>query len=129
MRIGEVAKRSEVGIETIRYYERQGLLAKPNRSPSGYRQYDESVVGRLRFIRRAKGLGFTLAEVSELVGLWHDADTRCEQVQKRAAQKVEDIEKKVRSLQNMERSLKKLVGTCQAHDSDHECPLMEGINE
>ena len=63
LRIGEVAKQANIGIEAIRYYEREGLLAKPQRRPSGYRQYDESVVSRLQFIRRAKDLGFTLAEI------------------------------------------------------------------
>ena len=72
LRIGEVAKQSDVGIETIRYYERQGLLAEPDRRPSGYRQYDGAVVARLQFIRRAKELGFTLAEIKELLGLWFD---------------------------------------------------------
>ena len=128
MKIGEVAKLSEVGIETIRYYERQGLLAEPKRRPSGYRQYDESVVSRLQFIRRAKELGFTLAEIKELVGLWYDTETRCEHVRERAERKVEDIEAKIRSLQKMKRSLKKLITGCQANDSIGDCPLMEGID-
>ena len=91
MKIGEVAKQSEVGIETIRYYEREGLLAEPKRRPSGYRQYDQSVVARLKFIRRAKELGFTLAEIRELLGLWFDSNTRCEHVRQRAEQKITDI--------------------------------------
>ena len=128
MRIGEVAKKSEVGIETIRYYERQGLLAEPKRRPSGYRQYDESVLSRLQFIRRAKELGFTLAEIKELVGLWYDTETRCEHVRERAERKVEDIEAKIRSLQKMKRSLKQLITGCQANDSIGDCPLMEGID-
>lgn len=128
MKIGEVAKLSEVGIETIRYYERQGLLAEPKRRPSGYRQYDESVVSRLQFIRRAKELGFTLAEIKELVGLWYDTETRCEHVRERAERKVEDIEAKIRSLQKMKRSLKQLITGCQANDSIGDCPLMEGID-
>ncbi|MCB0311535.1 MAG: heavy metal-responsive transcriptional regulator, partial [Bdellovibrionales bacterium] len=123
MKIGEVAKLSEVGIETIRYYERQGLLAEPKRRPSGYRQYDESVVSRLQFIRRAKELGFTLAEIKELVGLWYDTETRCEHVRERAERKVEDIEAKIRSLQKMKRSLKQLITGCQANDSIGDCPL------
>ena len=128
MKIGEVAKLSEVGIETIRYYERQGLLAGPKRRPSGYRQYDESVLSRLQFIRRAKELGFTLAEIKELVGLWYDTETRCEHVRERAERKVEDIEAKIRSLQKMKRSLKQLITGCQANDSIGDCPLMEGID-
>ena len=101
MKIGEVAKQSSVGIETIRYYEREGLLAEPQRRPSGYRQYDQSVVSRLQFIRRSKELGFTLAEIKELLGLWFDANTRCEHVRQRAEQKVTDIEDKIRTLQKM----------------------------
>jgi len=99
LKIGELAKRSEVGIETIRFYERQGLLAEPERRPSGYRQYDESVVSRLQFIRHAKELGFTLSEIKELLGLWFDVNTKCVHVRQRAEQKITDIEDKIRSLQ------------------------------
>jgi MerR family copper efflux transcriptional regulator len=72
LKIGEVAKETGVGIETIRFYERKGLLDEPSRRPSGYRQYDVSIVARLQFIRRAKELGFTLSEIAELLGLWFD---------------------------------------------------------
>ncbi|MCR9210884.1 MAG: heavy metal-responsive transcriptional regulator [bacterium] len=128
MKIGEVAKRSDVGIETIRYYEREGLLAEPKRRPSGYRQYDESVVARLQFIRRTKELGFTLAEIKELLGLWFDANTRCEHVRHRAEQKVIDIEDKIRSLQKMRRTLRKVISECKARDSIGDCPLLDGID-
>ena len=128
MKIGEVAKQSDVGVETIRYYEREGLLAEPERRPSGYRQYDESVVARLQFIRRTKELGFTLAEIKEFLGLWFDANTRCEHVRARAEQKIVDIEEKVRTLQKMKRSLKKVIGECENKDSVEECPLLVGID-
>ena len=128
MKIGEVAKRSDVGVETIRYYEREGLLAEPERRPSGYRQYDESVVARLQFIRRTKELGFTLAEIKEFLGLWFDANTRCEHVRARAEQKVVDIEEKARTLQKMKRSLKKVISECKNKDSVEDCPLLVGID-
>lgn len=128
MKIGEVAKQAEVGIETIRYYEREGLLAEPKRRPSGYRQYDESVVARLKFIRRAKELGFTLAGIRELLGLWFDGNTRCEHVRQRAEQKITDIEDKIRSLQKMKRSLKKVISECETKNSIDDCPLLEGID-
>jgi MerR family copper efflux transcriptional regulator len=128
MKIGEVAKQSEVGIETIRYYEREGLLAEPQRKPSGYRQYDQSVIARLRFIRRAKELGFTLAEIKELLGLWFEANTRCEHIRQRAGQKITDIEDKIRSLQKMKRSLKKVISECESGASIGDCPLLEGID-
>ncbi len=128
LRIGEVAKQANIGIEAIRYYEREGLLAKPQRRPSGYRQYDESVVSRLQFIRRAKDLGFTLAEIKELLGLWFDISTRCEHVRRHAELKITDIESKIRSLQKMKRSLKKVISECASRDSVDECPLLEGID-
>ena len=128
MQIGEVANQSEVGIETIRYYEREGLLAELRRKPSGYRQYNESVVTRLQFIRRSKELGFTLAEIKELLGLWFEADTKCEHVRQRAGQKITDIEEKIRSLQKMKRSLKKVISECESRGSIGDCPLLEGID-
>lgn len=128
LRIGEVAKQAETGIETIRFYERQGLLAEPRRKPSGYRQYDESAVARLRFIRRAKELGFTLAEVKELLGLWFDTATRCEHVRERASQKLEVIGEKIRSLQKMKRSLGKLIRQCERRESFIDCPLWQGLD-
>lgn len=128
LRIGEVAKRSEVGIETIRFYERQGLLAEPTRRPSGYRQYDESVVARLAFIRNAKELGFTLVEIKELLGLWFDQNTKCEHVRQRAERKVENIEDKIRSLQKMKRALKKVISQCENRDAVEACPLWLGLD-
>ena len=128
LRIGQIAKQSGVGIETIRYYERQGLLEEPERRPSGFRQYDQSVVARLQFIRRTKDLGFTLAEIKELLGLWFDATTRCEHVRQRAEQKIEDIDDKIRSLQRMKRSLKTVIQQCESRESFTECPLWEGLD-
>ena len=127
LRIGEVARLSGVGIETIRYYERQGLLAEPDRRPSGYRQYDQTVVTRLQFIRRAKELGFTLAEINELLELWFDTTTTCHHVRQRAEQKIADIEEKIRSLQKMKRSLKKIVEQCEGSESVEDCPLLQGL--
>lgn len=101
MKIGEVAKRSSIGIETIRYYEREGLLLEPERRPSGYRQYDESTVERLEYIRRAKELGFTLAEIKELLELSFVVHAGCNHIRQRAEAKVADIEVKIRSLQQM----------------------------
>ncbi len=96
MKIGEVARRSGVGVETIRYYEREGLLLEPERRPSGYQQYDESTVGRLEYIRQAKDLGFTLAEIRELLELSFAARAGCDHVRQRAEEKVADIEGKIR---------------------------------
>lgn len=127
LKIGQVARESNVGIETIRYYEREGLLAPPDRRPSGYRQYDASVVARLQFIRRSKELGFTLAEIKELLSLWFDANTRCEHVRERAKRKIADIEDKVRALQKMKRSLHKVIRECQTRDSVAACPIWSAL--
>ena len=127
MRIGEVAGRVGIGIETIRYYEREGLLATPKRRPSGYREYEESAIARLQFIRRTKELGFSLDEIKQLLGLWFNTSTRCVHVRERAASKIADIEDKIRSLQGMKRSLKKLITECETRNSLDECPLLEGL--
>lgn len=123
MKIGEVAKRSGTGIETIRFYEREGLLLEPERRPSGYRQYDESTVERLDYIRRAKELGFTLAEVRELLELSF-AQSDCDHIRQRAEEKIADIEQKIRSLQLMKRSLGKIVDRCRTKNSTEDCPLV-----
>ena len=124
MKIGEVAKRSHIGIETIRYYEREGLLLEPERRPSGYRQYDESTVERLEYIRRAKDLGFTLAEIKELLELSFVAHAGCDHIRQRAEAKITDIEEKIRSLQQMKRSLGKIVERCHKKNSIEDCPLV-----
>src|SRR4028118_999620 len=93
--IGQVARRAGIGIETVRFYEREGLLEGPDRRASGYRQYGEDVVRRLRFIRRAKELGFTLREIADLLSLKHDPTATRTDVRERVRAKVEDIEAKV----------------------------------
>jgi Hg(II)-responsive transcriptional regulator len=123
MKIGEVAKLSGTGIETIRYYEREGLLLEPERRPSGYRQYDEATVERLDYIREAKELGFTLAEIRDLLELSFSA-ADCEHIRNRAEAKIIAIESKIRSLQHMKRSLGKIVERCRAKNSHEDCPLV-----
>ena len=100
-----------------------------NRSdrPSGFRQYDESVIVRLQFIRRAKELGFTLGEISELLGLWFE-NAKCSHVRQRAEEKMKDVEVKIAALQQMKRSLRKLIRTCETRDSLQACPLLEGLD-
>lgn len=125
--IGQLAKRADVGVETVRFYEREGLLEKPERRPSGYRQYDEGIVARLQFIRRAKELGFTLKEIKELLSLKIDPSTTCADVKKRAETKIEDIESKIRTLQRMKRALVKVTKSCSGDGPTSECPILEAI--
>ena len=129
MKIGEVAKRSGVGIETIRFYEREGLLQEPERRPSGYRQYNESTLKRLEYISRAKELGFTLAEIRELLDLSFAAHLGCDHIRQRAEGKITDIENKIRNLQKMRRSLRTIVDRCKTKDSPHDCPLIHGAHD
>jgi MerR family mercuric resistance operon transcriptional regulator len=125
--IGQLAKRADVGVETVRFYEREGLLEEPDRRESGYRQYDESVVRRLEFIRRAKELGFTLKEIKELLSLKIDPSTTCADVKERAETKISDIEQKIRTLQRMKRALVKVTKSCSGSGSTSDCPILEAI--
>lgn len=124
MKIGEVAQRTGVGIDTIRFYEREGLLQEPQRRPSGYRQYDESTIKRLEYVRLAKELGFTLAEIRDLLELSFAAHAGCDHIRQRAEDKIADIETKIRNLQKMKRSLHGIVTQCKTKDSPHDCPLV-----
>ena len=123
MKIGEIAKRSGIGIETIRYYEREGLLQEPERRPSGYRQYDVSTVERLEYIRRSKELGFTLAEIRGLLELSF-AQSNCDCIRQRAEAKITEIEEKIGNLQQMKRSLSKIVKRCEIKNLTDDCPLV-----
>ena len=103
--IGTLAERSSVGVETIRFYERQGLLPTPSRTTSGYRTYPPDAVGRVQFIRRAKEVGFTLEEIGQLLALKVSHGKSCETVRQRALDKVADIDRKVTDLRRMRRAL------------------------
>lgn len=126
--IGLVARRSGVGVETVRFYEREGLLAKPARTISGYRQFDEQVIARLRFIQRAKELGFTLNEIKELLSLRIDPSTTCADVKLRAETKIADVEAKIESLKRIRRALVKLTKACSGRGTTNECPILDALD-
>jgi MerR family mercuric resistance operon transcriptional regulator len=126
--IGELARRAGVGVETVRFYERQGLLSEPARKESGYRQYQDDVVARLRFIRRAKELGFSLKEIKELLALRVDPDTTCAEVRRRAEGKVIDVEGKIVALQKIKKALKKLTAACSGRGPTSECPILDALD-
>lgn len=123
--IGEVAKQSGVGIETIRFYEREGIIAEPPRRESGYREYDYEVITRIRFIRRAKELGFSLKEISELMKLKVDPRANCSGVKKRAEAKLEEIENKIRDLKRMQKILNEVAVACVAAKPISDCPILK----
>jgi MerR family copper efflux transcriptional regulator len=126
---GQVAKQAQVNIETIRYYERQGLIAEPPRRESGYRQYSQETVDWIRFIKRAQELGFSLKEIKELLSLRLDPKTPAIEVRNRAEAKVKDIDKKIQTLQKMKHALLHLIGQCDGHGTVRECPIIEALEQ
>jgi MerR family transcriptional regulator, copper efflux regulator len=125
--IGQTAKRAGVGTETVRFYERQGLIDKPPRRPSGYRAYPVTTVDRLRFIKRAKELGFSLQEIKELMALRITPGTTCEQIRARAHAKSDDIADRIRLLQRMNGALKTLTDACDGKGPMRECPILDAL--
>lgn len=127
--IGKVAKQSGISIETIRYYEKEGLLEKPERTESGYRQYNGDAIERLFFILQAKDLGFSLREISELLSIKSDANTVCSDVKHLAEDKLSDIGNKIKMLRRMEKSLKKLVDACPGEAPISDCPILDSLGK
>jgi len=125
--IGQVAAQCGVGVETVRFYEREGLIVQPSRPESGFRRYPPDTVGRVRFIQRAKALGFSLREIKELLSLRVDSATTCDAVKWRSEAKIADIEKKITHLQEMKRALVKLTVACRAKKPTSECPILEAL--
>lgn len=127
--IGQIAHLVGVGVETVRFYERQGLLEKPPRKESGYRQYPLEAVLRLRFIRKAKEVGFSLREIKELLSLRLDNTATCEDVRGRAEAKILDIEQKIQALQRMKQALTDLTAACSTNAPVSECPILQTLEE
>ena len=125
--IGQVARLAGVGVETLRYYEREGLLEEPARRESGYRQYVPAVVDRLLFIQRAKVLGFTLREIKDLLRLHADADSTRSEVRRRAEEKVIAIEAKIADLQRMRTALGDLIEACDGKGPLDGCPIIAAL--
>jgi MerR family transcriptional regulator, copper efflux regulator len=127
--IGTVAKRAGVPIDTIRYYEREGLLPEPLRRASGYRSYNESAVGQLRFIRRAKDLGFTLDEIRDLLALSADRHRGVKAVRQRAQQRLESIDARIAELRCVRKGLEKLIEACPGHGDPDQCPILRALSD
>jgi len=125
--IGRVAKMAGVNIETIRYYERRGLIPRPPRRASGYRQYSEETVKRIRFIKHAKELGFSLREIGELLSLRVDERTSCADIRRKAESKIADIDSRIANLQRMKEALRRLTSECRGEGPVSECPILEAL--
>lgn len=126
--IGQAAKSAGLNIETIRFYERKGLIAQPKKpSGSGARNYGGETVERLRFISQAKGLGFSLAEIGELLELRGEPDTSCSQVQACAIAKRQDIQAKIERLQQMRASLDEVISRCPGSGGLAACGILDAL--
>ena len=129
MKIGELAHRAEVGIDTVRYYERQGLLPPAERLASGYRCYDQTSVARLRFVRRAKALGFTLVEIRDLLALSNRGKDDMADLKAAAAEKLADVEVRLAELTRIRDGLQTLVSSCPGHGALNQCPILTALSE
>jgi MerR family mercuric resistance operon transcriptional regulator len=127
--IGQVARLAGVGVETVRFYEREGLLEEPPRRDSGYRQYSEQVVKRLHFIKRAKLLGFSLKEITELLMLRVDAQTSCEEVKQRTQAKIAEVERKLVELQRVRQALLQVASLCTGQGPASACPMLDALDQ
>jgi len=125
--IGQLAKRGGVGIDTVRYYERNGLLAPSTRLASGYRRYGELELARLRFIRRAQTLGFTLKEIKDLLALSAQRDVA--RVKRSAQKKLLDVEARIAALGRVRNGLAKLIAACPGHGRAADCPILKALTD
>jgi len=125
--IGQLAKKAKVNLETIRYYERRGLIPEPPRNKSGHRVYSQEAVRRMGFIKRCQAHGFSLKEVSELLALRVGPDTTCGDVKARIERKITDIEKRIADLQKIKEALLRMSGKCVLNGPVGECPILEEL--
>ncbi len=128
LRIGELAERASVGVETLRYYERRGVIERPPRTASNYRAYPPEAVRRVRFVKRAQALGFSLEEAKELLELRAGPRACRGRVRERAAAKVAEIDRKIRDLRRVRRALAALVAECEgAGSGGPACPILDAL--
>ena len=127
MRTGELAAHAGVNIQTVRFYERRGILPKPGRTSSGYRVYSGEAVRMIRFIKRAQELGFTLNEIEDLLRLRDNRRASCAEMKSAGRAKMAAVEAKIASLKAMKRALAVLLASCERNDRDRECPILEAL--
>lgn len=129
LRIGELARQAGLSVETLRYYERRGLIPPPARLASGYRIYPEETLDRLTFIRRGKTLGFSLEEIAELLQLEVNPQQSAAQVKTRVDARIAAVEEKIRQLQQLKQSLQQLSSRCSGEGSTGDCPILEFLHQ
>lgn len=126
LNIGQAAKRSGVSAKMIRHYEKIGLLPQVARSESGYRQYEDSDVHNLRFIRTARDLGFSVKEIESLLRLWQNRKRASKDVKRIALARINDLERRIEEMQTMKRALEHLANCCRG-DARPGCPILDGL--
>ncbi|MFF0637563.1 MerR family transcriptional regulator [Nocardia sp. NPDC004151] len=129
MRSGELAALAGVNAQTLRYYERRGLLTPPPRSPSGYRSYPDDAVTTVRFVKRAQDLGFSLDEIEELLHLAAGGPDDCDSARTLAPERVTQLADRIADLQRMQRSLTELISTCERPRAQRSCPILTSLHE
>lgn len=127
MRSSELAAHADVNVQTLRYYERRGILPEPRRSESGYRSYDDQAVRTVRFVKCAQQLGFSLEQVDTLLHLAAGGPRSCDSARELATEKIAELEAKIAQLSVMRDSLRQLVATCDLSPSKRDCQLLEAI--
>lgn len=127
MPIGQLAKKADVNIETIRYYERRGLIDEPIRNTSGYRQYSFLFLDKIMFIKAAQNLGFTLDEIMDLLSIKVTSKTVCSDVSTMANEKISVVEEKINTLNNIKNALKNLLLSCNNNQTTDDCPILQSI--
>lgn len=126
--IGQLAERASVGVETIRFYERKGLIIRPGRPSSGFRRYDEDIARRIEFIRHAQELGFSLREIRDLLTLRVDPKTTCAEVKQKTIEKIEEVDQKLKSLSRIRAALAAITRTCAGEGPTSECPILDALD-
>ncbi len=124
--IGHLAKAAEVNVETIRYYQRVGLLVEPVKPLTGFRVYPDETINRIRFIKRAQKLGFSLRDIAHLLEL---GEGHCDDVREQAEVKLTQIETQIKDLQSMRKTLKKLITECNTDNESGRCPIVQSLTE
>lgn len=124
--IGKIAKLAGVNVETVRYYQRKGLLEKPEKPATGYRTYTENTVNKLNFIKRAKQLGFTLSEIALLMDLDNE---NCSDVKNLAENKLKTIDSKIKDLILIKDALKKSIKACESNEKNLDCPIISSLTQ
>ncbi len=127
LNIGDVARRSGVTVEAMRYYEREGLISAPERDMNGYRSFEPDAVQQVRFIKRAQDVGFTLKDIKELLSLRTDPGASCCDVRDRATAKVRDMDQKISTLTRMRSVLAIWIDECSGTGPVSECPILDAL--